>query len=283
MPHDLELQNLGDDETSADSWARLEKIAATLCSVAPQPYGAHCDVPDRVPPSEDVSLCCPCPPGSEEAPGLAQRRLAEHDFSWQPERVEPPAQKLHVALGDSLTWWFKLACFNYTLVGLEMARNFGSVECDCASYPWRIEASLLLLQGVLSFLHDGYFVGRSLWAGVADRNCARFLTLCQPIKFAFCRFDVVQVAILLTFLTFGLCSLKTGERALAGGDVRTFQVFHTLWHIFPPLGGALFIEYTRLVLAPGLLESGACTVSERFAWFGMGSGQAEWSSVPFLV
>merc|ERR1712217_835507 len=102
--------------------------------------------------------------------------------------------------------------------------------------------------GLLSFMHDAYFAGRSPVAKCADRCCATFLTLCQPIKFAFCVMNSMQLAILLTFWTLGLLCFLTGSKAFTAGKVMRYQVFHTLWHIALPLGGFLWIEYTRAAL-----------------------------------
>lgn len=64
----------------------------------------------------------------------------------------------------------------------EMTAHVDNLECHCSAYPWRVEASLLLVQGLLSFMHDAYFAGRSPVAKFADRTCATFLTMCQPVK-----------------------------------------------------------------------------------------------------
>eukprot|EP00931_Biecheleriopsis_adriatica_P096727 TRINITY_DN70412_c0_g1_i1.p1 TRINITY_DN70412_c0_g1~~TRINITY_DN70412_c0_g1_i1.p1 ORF type:complete len:271 (+),score=44.95 TRINITY_DN70412_c0_g1_i1:74-814(+) len=148
--------------------------------------------------------------------------------------------------GPALCWWFRACCFCYSAVGLDMAWRLGYVTCHCAAYPWQLEACLLLLQGCLSFMHDAYFVGRSPAAKIADRSCASFLTLCQPLKLAFCSMDAVQLSLLVCSWSLGLLCFKAGARAFAAGNGRRYQVFHTLWHILLPLGGYLWIEYTRL-------------------------------------
>ncbi|CAE8581174.1 unnamed protein product, partial [Polarella glacialis] len=147
--------------------------------------------------------------------------------------------------GPVLTWWFRACCFCYTAVGYDMALRLTAVTCHCPAYPWPLEAYLLLLQGFLSFMHDAYFAGRSPAAKLADRCCASFLTMCQPLKFAFCSMDAVQLALLLVFWTLGILCFQAGGRAFAAGQGRRYQVFHTLWHIFLPLGGFMWIEYTR--------------------------------------
>jgi len=148
--------------------------------------------------------------------------------------------------GSALTWWFRACCFCYSAVGMDMAWRLGYVNCHCASYPWRVEASLLLLQGCLSFMHDAYFAGRSPLAKAADRCCASFLTLCQPLKLTFCSMDAVQLCLLSCSWTLGLLCFKLGGRHFAAGNARYYQIYHTLWHIMLPLGGLVWIEYTRL-------------------------------------
>lgn len=147
--------------------------------------------------------------------------------------------------GPALTWWFRACCFCFSAVGIDMAWRLGYVACHCALYPWQLEACLLLLQGCLSFMHDAYFAGRSPAAKMADRCCASFLTLCQPLKLAFCSMDAVQLCLLCCSWTLGLLCFKAGAKAFAAGTGRRYQLFHTLWHILLPLGGYLWIEYTR--------------------------------------
>merc|ERR1712086_480935 len=100
-----------------------------------------------------------------------------------------PHEKAHPS---ALPWWFRAGCFCFTAVGADMAWHLDTVTCSCAAYPWRLEAWLLIIQGLLSYLHDAHFQGRSWWARIADRSCATFLTFCQPLKFAFCRMDSTQ-------------------------------------------------------------------------------------------
>jgi len=152
--------------------------------------------------------------------------------------------------GPPLAWWFGVCCFCYSAVGLDMAYRLPAVECSCPAYPWEAEAFLLLMQGLLSFLHDAHFAGRSRAAKAADRSCATFLTLCQPLKFSFCRMDSVQLALLLAFWALGLLCFRAGGQAFAAKRWRRYQVFHTLWHIALPMGGFLWIEYTRGALLP---------------------------------
>mmetsp|Transcript_98020 Transcript_98020/g.227314 ORF Transcript_98020/g.227314 Transcript_98020/m.227314 type:complete len:186 (-) Transcript_98020:28-585(-) len=144
-----------------------------------------------------------------------------------------------------LAWWFRVCCFCYTAVGLEMAWRLRAVVGHCPSYPWPVEAWLLLLQGFLSFMHDAYFAGRSPKAKAADRCCATFLTLCQPLKFSFCHMDAAQLGLLVASWSLGLLCYLAGGHAFAAGKWRKYQVLHTMWHIALPLGGVLWIEYTR--------------------------------------
>lgn len=150
----------------------------------------------------------------------------------------------------SLAWWFRAGCFCFTAVGMDMAWHLDVVKCNCSSYPWRIEAVLLVLQGFLSYLHDAHFQGRSRVAQISDRTCATFLASCQPLKFAFCTMDFTQASLLIVFFTLGLLCFRIGCRANVAGDSSRYQVFHSLWHLLLPLGGILWIEYTQtLVLA----------------------------------
>mmetsp|Transcript_139682 Transcript_139682/g.348316 ORF Transcript_139682/g.348316 Transcript_139682/m.348316 type:complete len:216 (+) Transcript_139682:108-755(+) len=168
-----------------------------------------------------------------------------------------PIEKTH---GSSLTWWFRACCFCYSLVGIEMAWRLQAVECNCPSYMWRVEACLLLMQGCLSFLHDAYFAGRSPAAKAADRSCATFLTFCQPVKLAFCHMDFAQWGLLACSWTLGLLCFCAGARAFAAGKGLRYQVFHTLWHITLPLGGYLWIEYTRASVYAWPSQSGSSSL-----------------------
>lgn len=175
---------------------------------------------------------------------------------WSPgDKAEDLEEGKPAPLGDKerrqpLAWWFRLCCFCYSAVGFEMAWRLQAMSCHCPAYPWHVEAYLLLLQGLLSFLHDAYFAGRSPAAKAADRSCATFLTLCQPLKFSFCHMDVMQLCLLVAFWILGLICYLAGGRAFAAGKWQKYQVFHSLWHIMLPLGGFLWIEYTRGAWAP---------------------------------
>jgi len=177
---------------------------------------------------------------------------------------EESQPELHITLGvdvkghaPALAWWFRLFCFCYSAVGAWIAWRFEFVSCSCSSYPWRVELVLLMLQGCFSYLHDAHFQGRSPWAKTVDRTCATLLTLCQPLKFSFCPMDQLQVGILMSFWTCGLLFFWAASRAHASGSFRSYQAFHSLWHVALPLGGFLWIEYTRLlVLSEAGLEPG---------------------------
>jgi hypothetical protein len=147
--------------------------------------------------------------------------------------------------GTALPWWFRALCFAYSVVGLNMVLRVQAMSCSCPQYPWRVEAVLLLLQGLLSFLHDGYFEGSSLAAKIADRTSATFLTCCQPLKFTFCRMDEMQLGLLFVSWSLGLMFFRAASRAYASGDPRSYHLLHSLWHVALPLGGFLWIEYTR--------------------------------------
>mmetsp|Transcript_54366 Transcript_54366/g.117675 ORF Transcript_54366/g.117675 Transcript_54366/m.117675 type:complete len:194 (+) Transcript_54366:35-616(+) len=162
-----------------------------------------------------------------------------------PESADP-ARK--VKERPALAWWFRAGCFCYSAAGLSMQWRLWALQCDCPSYPWPLEATLLLLQGILSYLHDAHFEGRSLPAKIADRSCATFLTLCQPVKFAFCPMDHMQMTILAVAWCMGLAFFLMASRAFAAGDFRRYQIFHSFWHITLPLGGILWIEYTQKAL-----------------------------------
>ncbi|CAJ1350985.1 unnamed protein product [Effrenium voratum] len=194
-----------------------------------------------------------CSVVAENARRMRALELEERLFDEEnPPKEKCPAEKDR---GPTLAWWFRACCFCYSAVGADMAWRIGYVTCHCAAYPWQLEASLLLLQGCLSFMHDAYFAGRSPAAKMADRCCASFLTLCQPLKLAFCSMDAVQLCVLCCSWTLGLLCFKAGARAFAAGNGRRYQIFHTLWHILLPLGGYLWIEYTRLSVL--LLHSSA--------------------------
>lgn len=164
------------------------------------------------------------------------------------EELRPAAEKTHER---AIAWWFKACCFCYTGVGVHMAFSLGMLSCQCASYPWHVEALLLMAQGALSFLHDAYFVGLNPQAKIADRSCASFLTICQPLKFAFCSMDWLQLLVLVVFWSLGLGCFLFAKRAYERGQWQTYQVWHSLWHVALPLGGSLWIEYTRSIAPDG--------------------------------
>jgi len=111
-----------------------------------------------------------------------------------------------------------------------------------------------VLQGMLSFLHDAYFAGSSTTAGSADRFCATLLTLCQPLKLSFCTMDVMQLRLLVAFWTIGLMCFFAAKRAFGKGNILSYQVFHSMWHVALPLGGCMWIEYTHLLLTGSLQQ-----------------------------
>mmetsp|Transcript_91687 Transcript_91687/g.259553 ORF Transcript_91687/g.259553 Transcript_91687/m.259553 type:complete len:206 (+) Transcript_91687:170-787(+) len=141
-------------------------------------------------------------------------------------------------------WWFQACCFTYTLIGFHLALHIGAMRCSVPAYPWRVEASLLVVQGGLAFLSDAHFEGRSRLAFVLDKSCATFLTCCQPLKFLFYSMDSVQIGLLLASLCLGLACYSLGKLSYAAAHMLRYQVFHTLWHVALPLGGYLWVEYT---------------------------------------
>mmetsp|Transcript_109216 Transcript_109216/g.308962 ORF Transcript_109216/g.308962 Transcript_109216/m.308962 type:complete len:202 (-) Transcript_109216:428-1033(-) len=146
--------------------------------------------------------------------------------------------------GPKPPWWFQAGCFTYSLVGFHVALCVNEIACGVPGYPWRVEASLLLVQGCLSFLHDSHFEGRSPLAMALDRSCATLLTCCQPLKFLVYSMDAVQAGLLAGFLALGLLGYFAGKWAHAAARVESYQAFHTLWHVALPLGGYLWVEYT---------------------------------------
>jgi len=167
---------------------------------------------------------------------------------------DPVKQAIDTELHASLTWWFRALCFCYSAVGINMLWRMHTVSCHCPSYHWQVEAWLLVLQGVLSFLHDAYFAGSSTTAGRADRCCATLLTLCQPLKLSFCTMDVMQLWLLVAFWTIGLMCFFAAKRAFGKGNIQSYQVFHSMWHVALPLGGCMWIEYTHLLLTGSLQQ-----------------------------
>mmetsp|Transcript_23722 Transcript_23722/g.55308 ORF Transcript_23722/g.55308 Transcript_23722/m.55308 type:complete len:199 (+) Transcript_23722:45-641(+) len=154
-----------------------------------------------------------------------------------------------------LPWWFRVGCFCYSCVGFLMFYRLAAVTCDCALYPWQVEAALLVLQGCLSYMHDAHFQGTSRFFKHADRTCATFLAMCQPGKFCFCSMDVVQAAILVVAWSMGLACYAMGRRAHNQGKARHYHAWHSLWHLLLPLGGGLWIEYTATELVSKGLAS----------------------------
>mmetsp|Transcript_31236 Transcript_31236/g.90214 ORF Transcript_31236/g.90214 Transcript_31236/m.90214 type:complete len:245 (-) Transcript_31236:52-786(-) len=187
----------------------------------------------------------------EEACG---RNTTGEELPLSKEDIILPALYRDRIHGPPLAWWFKMCCFLYSVVGVEMAFRLADLVCICPAYPWHLEAFLLILQGCLSFLHDAHFQGRSTMAKTLDRTCASFLTMCQPIKFAFCHMDSGQLLLLALSWTIGLLCFCASARAFAAGKGLRYQVFHTCWHIALPLGGFLWIEYTRALTNGGLAD-----------------------------
>jgi hypothetical protein len=165
---------------------------------------------------------------------------------------DPVKQATETALHASLAWWFRALCFCYSAVGIDMLWRMRTVSYHCPSYHWPVEAWLLLLQGVLSFLHDAHFAGRSATARRANWCCATLLMLCQPLNFSFCTMGVMQLWLLVAFWAIGIMCFFAGKRAFRKGDIQHYQVLHSMWHVALPLGGCMWVEYTHLVLAGSL-------------------------------
>lgn len=193
-----------------------------------------------------------CPPDCATVTGprcIAATSCMQPLEGCDPCDVEDPWGSVEKHHDQVLPWWFKAGCFCYSIVGMFMLARLRSLECGCSTYRWHGEAVLLLLQGFLSYLHDAHFQGRSYPAKVSDKSCATFLTLCQPLKLAACHMDRIQVAILLLGWISGIVCFRLGLRAYAAGNADRFHVFHTLWHIFLPLAGLLWIEYTTSLVS----------------------------------
>lgn len=143
-----------------------------------------------------------------------------------------------------LTWWYWMSCFTYFAVGLVLWARLPLIQEACPNHFWRIEAALLLSQSLLAYVNDVHFFGLNKSAQMADIMSASFLALCQPWKLRMCSMDSVQATILLTAFIIGLFFFCRGKQAFSRGDLRSFLVMHSLWHVAFPLGGALWIEYT---------------------------------------
>ena len=74
-----------------------------------------------------------------------------------------------------------------------------------------------------------------------------------------------QVVILLLAWSSGLLSFKLGQHAHAAGNSHRYHLFHTLWHIALPLGGLLWIEYTRTLSLQATSGDGALVTLTRAA------------------
>lgn len=153
-----------------------------------------------------------------------------------------------------LTWWYWMSCFTYFAVGLLLWARLAIIQESCPDHAWRMEAVLLLNQSLLAYLNDVHFFGLNDKARVADVASASFLALCQPWKLTRCSMDSMQLIILLFSFVFGLLFFCRGKQAFVRGDLRSFLIMHSLWHVAFPLGGAIWIEYTAFKMgAPPLL------------------------------
>lgn len=68
--------------------------------------------------------------------------------------------------------------------------------------------------------------------------------------------DGLQLLVLAAFWSLGLGCFLVAKREHDRGRWLNYQVWHSLWHIALPLGGCIWIEYTRSIASDELACGG---------------------------
>ena len=105
-----------------------------------------------------------------------------------------------------------------------------------------VEAILLMIQGLFSFLADSWYLGTdSIWH-MNDRILATLLTTVQFIRLFFTH--KVPTALVSGFgasLLFAIHCFRKSKEARATNDCEGYFFWHGLWHLSIPLAGAAMI------------------------------------------
>ena len=162
--------------------------------------------------------------------------------------AEPPAWKTIVSRND--TWWFRLSCWTYSLLGVHVLLVLQSLKAHSFRYfPWTFIGLQLVLQGFLSFQADVTTFGRKSGWKLADCAGASTLSLIAVaipvLQLAGLSTFPPRMAMLLTAATAaGLYCKYRGTQCLRAGRqspavvelCHHFLRWHTAWHLIIPIG-----------------------------------------------
>ena len=156
-----------------------------------------------------------------------------------------PAFKGLVRSGDPLALFYAVSPFFYSVAGLVLLLNADMhAERVSPTHPWRLDAVLLLLQGVISFASDVARFGVDSRMRVLDRFFASTLTLSAIPKMAvwwlgwwgFLPMPTPCAAAAACLFPVGIVAFLNSRLACKTGTLRAFLWWHSAWHvIFPGL------------------------------------------------
>eukprot|EP00746_Dinoflagellata_sp_MGD_P009905 gnl/MRDRNA2_/MRDRNA2_120296_c0_seq1.p1 gnl/MRDRNA2_/MRDRNA2_120296_c0~~gnl/MRDRNA2_/MRDRNA2_120296_c0_seq1.p1 ORF type:complete len:214 (-),score=6.07 gnl/MRDRNA2_/MRDRNA2_120296_c0_seq1:89-730(-) len=144
------------------------------------------------------------------------------------------------------TWYYGPCCFAYSVFGIFVGVFSDELERRYPiPWPWKVQAMLLILQGLASFLADFVSLSRSSWWHLIDLLMATTLTSSFACIFMLFDMDAPQrifgVTGLLTGM--GLFYLSRSARKKNWGPL-SYARFHTAWHLCYPSTGIIWLQYT---------------------------------------
>jgi hypothetical protein len=152
---------------------------------------------------------------------------------------------------NKLTWWYKLSCLTPTLLGLYIKYYKLDDLKQYGNHPWNIQSTILICNGLLSYIGDVITFGNySLWK-IADIICTCVnVVLCTSIiprimsnhlKFS------SKMLVILSIVSFISLFFKTlASKELTKGikysyySHKYFILYHSMWH-YIMCGGCLLI------------------------------------------
>ena len=190
-----------------------------------------------------------CPGGDKKKAKIWRKLLLKELKQWDPISLLFCISPLGDAAFALLEWSH----------APQLSRNTSSV------FPWKLEAAMFAVQGILSFMSDVVWFGirPPLRLGVLDRFSAISLVSLQIIKFwlhslRFCGFvhgmsyEIIGAYSLTPVV---VSFFMRGKQAAIDDNRRLFLIYHTCWHFAAPLAFAVYVWASLRVV--GMVDSQA--------------------------
>lgn len=154
------------------------------------------------------------------------------------------AEPAHWAAAVDRAWWYKLSCFSYTALGIQILLMRSTLQQYYHGWFFTFTGLQMVVQGGLAYMADVHTFGRFSFWKVADAASAivgSFLGLILPVLtgFGVMGFPTPVMGLWATCMAAGLLAKVQGGALLRQGKVSTelsalpFLRWHALWHMLP--------------------------------------------------